>query len=96
MFSQHVKTRDYKGDRKENNQRPRINLDHITCNDCGEKVHYTGNSDCPTQANPKEDAEAFRKKNKKKSSNKPPGVGDQKDLVNVKESLFSLKMGAPT
>ena len=31
-----------------------------------------------------------------KSSNKPPGGGDQKSLVNVKDSLCSLMMGSPT
>ena len=33
----------------------------ITCNECGEKGHYSVNSDCPNQVNIKEDAEAFRK-----------------------------------
>ena len=31
-----------------------------------------------------------------KSSNKPPGKGDQKALVNVKDDLCSLMMGFPT
>ena len=71
-------------------------MDHSTCNDCGEKVHYAGNNDCPTQARLKEDAEAFRKMKQEKSSNKPPGGGDQKALVNVKYASFSLMMGSPT
>ena len=31
-----------------------------------------------------------------KSSNKPPGEGNQKALVNVKDALCSLMMGSPT
>ena len=50
MFAQRGKTGDNKGDGKEKEQIPRRNLDHITCNDCGEKVHYAGNNDFPTQA----------------------------------------------
>ena len=50
MFLQHGKTGDDEGDRKEKEQRPRRNLDHITCNDCGEKVRYSGNNDCPNQS----------------------------------------------
>ena len=34
--------------------------------------------------------------NQEKSSNKPPGGGDQKALVNVKDALCSLMMGPPT
>ena len=45
MFVQHRKTGDDEGDRKEKDQRPSSNLDHITCNYCGEKGHYAGNSD---------------------------------------------------
>ena len=45
MFAQRRKTGDDKGDRKEKEQRPRSNLDHITCNDCGGKCNYSGNSD---------------------------------------------------
>ena len=61
MFAQRGKTGDNEGDGKEKEQRPMINLDHITCNDSVEKGHYAGNNDCPTQARLKEDAEAFRK-----------------------------------
>ena len=71
-------------------------MDHITCNECGEKGHYYGNSDCPTQANIKEDAEEFRNTNQDKYSNKPPGGGDQKALVNVEDASCSLVMGSPT
>ena len=86
MFAQHRKTGDNEGDRKEKEQITRINLDHITCNYCGEKGHYSGNNDCPTQSKLKEDAEAFRKVKQDKLSNKPPGGGDQKALVNVKDT----------
>ena len=50
MFAQRRKTGDEKGDGKEKEQRPRRNMDHITCNNCGEKVNYAGNSNFPTQA----------------------------------------------
>ena len=78
MFSQCGKTGDDEGDRKEKNQRPRINMDHITCNNCGENVHYAGNNDCSTKSRLKEYAEAFRKMKQEKSSNNPPSRGDQK------------------
>ena len=48
MFAQRWKNGDGEGDGKEKEQRPRRNLDHITCNKCGEKGHYAGNNDCPT------------------------------------------------
>ena len=96
MFAQRGKTEDDKGNGKEKEQRPRINLDHITCNDYGEKSHYSGNNDYPTQDRLKEDAEAFRKMKQEKSSNKPPGQVDQKTLVNLKDAPFSLMMGSPT
>ena len=63
MFAQRRKTGDDERDGKEKDQRPRRNLDHVTCNDCGEKCHYYGNSDFPNQANLKEDAEAFMNMN---------------------------------
>ena len=68
MFAQRGKTGDGEGDGKDKEQRPRRNLDHITRNDCGEKVHYSGNNDFPTQARLKEDAEALRKMKQEKSS----------------------------
>ena len=71
-------------------------MDHITCNDCGGKVHYAGNNDFPTIARLKEDAEAFRKMKQEKSSNKPPGGGDQKAPVNVKDASCSLMMVSST
>ena len=46
-------------------------MDHINCNNCGEKGHHFGNSYCLTQSKLKEDVEAFRKMNQDKSSNKP-------------------------
>ena len=96
MFVQRRKNGDNEDDRKEKDQKPRRNLDHINCNDCGEKVHYTVKNYCPTQARPKEDAEEFRKLNQDKSSNKPPVGGDHKSLVNLKDSLCSLMTGSPT
>ena len=53
-------------------------MDHITFNDCGEKGNYAWKSDCTTQYKFKEDAEEFRKIKQEKSSNNPPGGGDQK------------------
>ena len=96
MFAQRGKTGDNEGDGKEKEQRPRRNLDHIFCNDCGEKVHYSRNNDCPTQARIKEYADASIKMKQDKASNKPPGGGDQKALVNVKDALCSLIMVSPT
>ena len=61
MFVQHGKTGDDEGDGKEKELIPRSNMDHITCNNCGEKGHYAGNNDFPNQARLKKDAEAFRK-----------------------------------
>ena len=43
-----------------------------------------------------EQLEAFRKMKQDKSPNKPPGGGDQKALVNVKDASCSLVMGYPT
>ena len=96
MFAQSGKTGDNKGEGKEKQQRPRRNLDHITCNDCGEKGHFYGNSELPTEAKLKEDSEAFNKTNQDKSSNKTPGEGDQKALVNVEDASCSLMTGSPT
>ena len=84
MFLQSGKTGDNKGDRTEKDQIPRTNLDHITYNYCGEKCHYAGKNDCPTQARLKEDAKAFMKMKQEKSSNNTPGRGDQKALMTVK------------
>ena len=75
MFAQHGKTEDDKGDGREKVQIPRRNLNHITCNDCGEKSHHYWNNDFPTQARLKDYAEAFRKMNQEISSNNPPGGG---------------------
>ena len=86
MFAQREKTGDGKGDRREKDQRPRINLDHITCNDCGEKCHYAGNNDFPTQVRLKEYAGEFRNMKQDKYPNNPPGGGYQKALLNVKDS----------
>ena len=61
MFAQRGKNWDDEDDRKEKEHTPRRNMEHITCNNCGEKVHYAGNNNCPTQARLKEDAEAFIK-----------------------------------
>ena len=61
MFAKRGKTGDDEGDGKEKEQIPRRNLDHINCNNCGEKCHYAGNKNFPTQARLKEGAEAFIK-----------------------------------
>ena len=96
MFAQCRKTADNEGDGKYKEQRRRRNLDHTNCKDCGEEGHYDGNNDCPTQARLKEYAEALIKIKEKKSSNKPPGGGDQNTLVNVKDASCSLMMGSHT
>ena len=96
MSEQCGKTGEDKGDREEKDQRPRINLDHITCKNCGEKGYYSGNSDCPTQAKLKEDAEEFRKTKQEKYAKNPPGGGYQKAWVIIKYAQCSLMMGAPT
>ena len=95
MFTQQGKPGDNKGNRKEKDQRTRRSMDHITCNEFGEEGHYTGNNYCPTQFRLIEDAEAFRKMNQEKSSNKPPGGGDHEELVSCKDALCSLMMGYP-
>ena len=61
MFEQRGKTRDEEGDVKDKEQINRINLDHITGNDCEAKGQYAGKNECPTQTNLKEDAEALSK-----------------------------------
>ena len=45
MFAQQGKTGDEKDNKKYNEQRPSRKLDNISCNDCGEKIHYIGNSE---------------------------------------------------
>ena len=95
VFAQHGKTGNDEGDGKKKEQIPRRYLYHITCNDCGEKCHYAGKNDFPTQARLKEDAAEFRKMNQEKYSNKPPGGGDQKALVKVKDTSCSFMMGSP-
>ena len=78
MFSQCSKTGYCSDETKEDKQKPRINLDHITWNDFGEMDHYTGKSECSTQMKLKEDTEASRKTKQGKSGNKPPdGGGEQ-------------------
>ena len=42
MFAQSGETGDDEGETK--GDKTRRNLDHITCNYCGEKLHYTGNN----------------------------------------------------
>ena len=73
VFTQCGKNGDDEGETKDEKQKPRRNLDHITWNDW-RKVHYMGNNECSTQTKTKEDSEAFRKMNKK-SGNKPPDGG---------------------
>ena len=95
MFVQHGKTGEDEGGGKDKEQIPRRNLDHITCNNCGEKGHYYGNNDCQTQAKLKEDSDSFRKMKQEKSSNNTTGGGYHKSLVNVKDASRSLMMGCP-
>ena len=60
--------------------KPPKNLDHITCNDCGLKFHYTENGECSRRNNPNYDAEGFRKKKQVKYGNMPPdGGGEEKN-----------------
>ena len=75
IFAQHGKTGDDEGETKEVKQNHQRNIDHITCNDCGEKCHHVRKSDCSTQTNLKENLGAFRKTNQRKSGKKSPDVG---------------------
>ena len=68
----------------------------INCNGYGQKGRCAGNSEFPNQTNLKEDTEAFINMKQSKSSNKHPGGGDQKALVYIKDTLFSLVMRDPT
>ena len=43
MFAQREKTGDGEGETKDKKHKPQINIDHISCNNCGENLHYTGN-----------------------------------------------------
>ena len=45
MFAQRGETGDGEGNGKDTEQRPRRNLDYITCNYCGYKCHYYENSE---------------------------------------------------
>ena len=96
MFAQHGKTGDGGGEKKDQIKKPQRNLDHITCNYCGEKGHYAGNNQLSTQTKLKEDAEAFRKMKQEKYGNNPPDGVDQTTLVNVKYASYSLLMGIST
>ena len=64
-----------KGKIKDDKQNLLRNLDHITCNDCGEKFHYAGNSEFSKQKNTKEDVESFRKSKQGKYGNNPTDGG---------------------
>ena len=64
-----------KVEQKRINKTPLRNLDHITCNDCGEKFHYAGNSEFSKQKNTKEDVESFRKYKQGKYGNNPTDGG---------------------
>ena len=71
MFAQCVKNGDDQVEKKEKYQRLKRNLDRITCNDGGQKGHYSGNSQSFAQTKLKEDSESFRKMKQEKSSNNP-------------------------
>ena len=45
MFAQRGEKGDDEVEKKEDKQNPQINRDHTICNNCGEKGHYTGNSE---------------------------------------------------
>ena len=64
-------------------------MDHINCNNCGERVHYDGNSECSTQIKLKEDAEALSKTKQEKPAKNPPDGGDQKLLAPALRSLVN-------
>ena len=64
-------------------------MDHITYNDYGEKGHYSGNSEYPTQTNIKEDAEAFRDM-KQENLRTSPLVGETKNNWLTSKTLFSV------
>ena len=97
MFAKSGKTGDEDDKTKYDKHPPKINLDHITCNDCGEKGHFAENIKGYTQTKLKEDAEAFRKMKQGKYGTKPPdGGGKQKTLVNAEVVSCSFMMGIPT
>ena len=74
MFAQRGKTGYYEGDTKYKKQKPWRNIDHITCNYCGEKGHYVRNNEFSALTKLKEYSEALRKINQEKSGNKPLDV----------------------
>ena len=76
MFAQRGKTGDNECDRKEKEQRPMRNLNHINYNNCGEKCHYAGKNDWPNKDRLKEYEEELMKMNEEKSSNNHPDGGD--------------------
>ena len=96
LFAKHGNTGDDEGNRKDKEQIPIRKLDHNTCNYCGEKGHYYGNSKQYTHTKIKKDAEAFRNMKHEKYGNTTHDRGDQKALVNVKDTSCTLMMGAPT
>ena len=61
MFAQIGVNGDGKGGGKKKEQRSRRNMDHVTCNNCGEKGHCSGNSKCSTHTNLTDFVDAFRK-----------------------------------
>ena len=61
MLTQCGKTGDNEGEAKEERKKYQRNLDQIICNDCGVNYHYAVNSECSTQENLKDYAEAISK-----------------------------------
>ena len=57
---------------------PRRNLEHITCNYCGEKGHYGGNRKLSIETKIKYDKEAFIKMKQGNFGIKPPDGGGEK------------------
>ena len=51
MFEQCIKTGDGEGETKDDKQKKRRNLDHVTWNDYGENFHCVLNNEWSTQKN---------------------------------------------
>ena len=94
MFAQGGKTGDNKGDGKYKDQRPRRNLDRLNCTKCGDKGHYSGNSERSTKKNLKDDKGSLRKMKQLKYANKTPG-GGEKNVGKCQRRLMQSHDGIP-
>ena len=61
MFVMCGESGDDECENKEEKQKPQINLDHITCNEGEERMHYVGSNWCSTYTKLKNYEKAFRK-----------------------------------